>query len=85
MDVVLNLIFFFIVSKFIDKDSFTFMSPESNQENLRFKSKSASTQNNISSDSTNSFEDSGKFSHVENVVEFSRGGKKGHFDFVPEF
>lgn len=74
MDIVLDLILFFVISQFVNKDSFGLMSPKSDQEDFRFETHSGSTQDNISSHSNNSFEDSREFSHIENVMEFSGSG-----------
>lgn len=81
-----NGVFILIIGHFIDENSFTFVSPESDQEDFGLHvSDLTAGGDDLSLGSKDSFEDSGKFSHVEDVVELGGGGEHGVFNFIPQF
>ena len=70
MDVVFDLVFFFVIGEFVDENPFTLVSPQSDHEYFWFEPQSASRINYVFSDATDAFEYPRQFPHVKNIVEF---------------
>mmetsp|Transcript_28826 Transcript_28826/g.26103 ORF Transcript_28826/g.26103 Transcript_28826/m.26103 type:complete len:251 (+) Transcript_28826:1050-1802(+) len=85
LDIVDNSVFILLVDELINKDSFTFMPPETQEINFLFHvSDCACSQNNIFSNLEHTLEDSGQISEIENVMELIGSGQKSLFNLVPD-
>ncbi len=83
MDVVFDLVFFFVIGEFVHENPFTLVSPQSDHEYLWLEPQSASRINYVFSDAADAFEYPRQLPHVKNIVEFGWCREETKFDLIP--